>query len=180
MSVLLFCASSFAEEDEAAPEHEVAAEHSSESLERAGYTHLPNHFGGFLGASFHLGEDESGGAFTLGLEYARQISPLWAAIGYVELVSSNLERDVIVAVGGVLYPVGSLAVVLAAGAEGVSKDVEVHGAVETEEETELLLRFGLSYTFPVTSTASVGPAVLTDYAGDRWTLVAGLGFGVGF
>jgi len=136
-----------------------------------------NHFGGFLGASTHSDSKETG--FTLGLDYARQFTPRWAAIAYTELVSGESERNAILAVGAVFYPMNRVALVLAPGVEFVSKDVEHHGALEKEEETEFLMRFGIAYSFPL-GEASLGPVVFADRAGDRWTLAYGLGMVTGF
>jgi len=136
-----------------------------------------NHFGGFLGASTHSDNDETG--FTLGLEYARQFTPRWAVVAYTELVSGDLERDIILAVGAIFYPMRRLGLVVAPGVEFASKDVEHRGEVEKEDETEFLLRLGAGYGFPV-GQASLGPAVFVDWAGNRWTLVYGIGMVTGF
>lgn len=136
-----------------------------------------NHFGGFLGASTHSDNDETG--FTLGLEYARQFTPRWAVTAYTELVSGELERDVILAVGAIFYPMRRLGLVVAPGVELANKDVEHHGEVEREYENEFLLRLGAGYGFPV-GQASLGPAVFADWAGNRWTLVYGIGMVTGF
>ena len=69
-----------------------------------------NHFGGVAGVSTHHDTDDSG--TTLGLEYTRQFLPKWAITAYLELVSSKLERDIVVAVGGVFYPIRGLALSL--------------------------------------------------------------------
>jgi len=136
-----------------------------------------NHFGGFLGASTHSDTDETG--FTLGLEYARQFAPRWAVGAYTELVGGDLERDIILLVGAVFYPMPRLGLVVAPGVEFASKDVEHHGVVEKEDETEFLLRLGAAYGFPV-GQASLGPAVFVDWADKRWTLVYGIGMVTGF
>jgi len=138
----------------------------------------PNHFGGFLGATTHL-DDNDETAFTLGLEYARQISPRFAVAAYTEVASGSVERDIIVAVGGVFYPIHGLGLVVAPGVELVDKTVEHHGETTTEKETEFLLRFGVAYGFLVAGT-SLGPAVFADWARDRWTIVYGVGWTVGF
>lgn len=151
--------------------------HESAKHEPATHEYHANHFGGFMGGSTHLDTDESG--FTIGLEYARQFHLRWAVAAYTELVSGSGERDIIVAAGIVFYPLPRLGLVFAPGMEMVEKDVEVHGEVETENEKELLLRIGAGYGFPV-STASLGPAVFADYAGDRWTIGYGVTMVVGF
>jgi len=159
-------------------------EHEPDSISAAA-DHRPtehefhrNHFGGLIGVSTHLDNDDSG--FTLGLEYARQFSLHWALGAYTELVSSNLERDVILAVGGIFYPIRGVSLVVAPGVEFASKDVEHHGEVEQENETEFLLRLGAGYGFQVTSQAGLGPVLLFDRTGNRWTLVFALGMVVGF
>ena len=152
----------------------VSSEHEQDSrgtvAEHRGTEHEfhRNHFGGFLGASTHSDTDET--AFTLGLEYARQFTQRWAAITYIELVSSDLERDIILAVGAIFYPTRRLGLVV---------DVEHNGKVEKENEAEFLLRLGAAYGFPV-GQASLGPAVFVDWAGNRWTLVYGIGMVTGF
>ena len=131
----------------------------------------PNHFGGFLGLSARTGVDEL--APTLGLEYARVFSRHWAAVGYVELVSSQLERDIIVAVGGIYYPVRGLGIVAAVGAEG---------AEDENDETELafLMRAGIAYGFRLTEAAALGPTILADRVHGSTTFVFGLAMVVGF
>jgi len=152
--------------------HGTAVEHREEE-----HAFHRNHFGGFMGASTHSDTDET--AFTLGLEYARQFTQRWAAITYIELVSSDLERDIILAVGAIFYPTRRLGLVVAPGVESASKDVEHNGKVEKENEAEFLLRLGAAYGFPV-GQASLGPAVFVDWAGNRWTLVYGIGMVTGF
>jgi hypothetical protein len=136
-----------------------------------------NHFGGFLGFSTHSDNDET--AFTLGLEYARQFNPRWAVTAYTELVGGDLERDIILLVGAVFYPIPRLGLVVAPGIEIANKDVEHHGDVSKEDETEFLLRFGAGYSFPV-GQASLGPAVFVDTGDKRWTLVFGVTMVTGF
>ena len=137
-----------------------------------------NHFGGFVGVSTHHDTDDAGS--TLGLEYARVLSRRWAVTTYLELVSSSLERDVVLVVGGIYYPMRRVGLVLAVGGESVEKDVVVHGTTETESELELLIRAGIAYGFPLTPTAALGPALFVDRAGDRWTTVVGITMVVGF
>ncbi len=154
---------------------------ASESAPKVHETHEHefhrNHFGGFLGASTHSDNNETG--FTLGLDYVRQFTPRWAAIGYTELVSGDTERDIILAVGVIFYPTPRLGLVVAPGVEFVTKDIEHHGEVEKEEETELLWRFSAGYGFPV-GQASLGPIVFGDWAGNRWTIGYGIGMTTGF
>ena len=157
-------------------EHEPAAEpHEEHSAEHEFHR---NHFGGFLGTSIRHEADEA--AATLGLEYARQFTPHWSVTGYVELVSSNLERDIILLAGVGYYPVKRLALILAPGIEQASRDVEHNGEVKQEEELEFLLRVGAVYGFRLTPQASLGPTVFVDTAGDKVTTVLGLTMIVGF
>ena len=137
-----------------------------------------NHFGGFLGGSARSDVDEV--AATLGLEYTRQFSPHWGASAYVELVSSRLERDLVVAVGAAYYPIGALALTFAVGVENADKEVTHNGETETEEELALLVRVGVAYGFKVAPAASIAPTVFVDQVGDRTTFVFGLGMVVGF
>jgi hypothetical protein len=136
-----------------------------------------NHFGGFLGASTHTDTEETG--FTLGLDYVRQFTPRWAAIGYTELVSGDLERDIILAVGVVFYPTRRLGLVVAPGVELVTKSVEHHGELEMEDESEFLMRLSAAYGFPI-GQAAIGPVVFGDWAGNRWTIGYGIGMAAGF
>jgi len=156
---------------------EAAAENGSEGQETAEHEFHRNHFGGFLGASTHFDNDETG--FTLGLEYARQFTPRWAVTAYTELVSGELERDIIFAVGAIFYPMSRFGLVVAPGVELANRDVAHHGAVENEDETEFMLRLGAAYGFAV-GQASLGPAVFADWAGNRWTLVYGIAMVTGF
>jgi hypothetical protein len=156
---------------------EAASESEAKEHGKAEHGFHKNHFGGFLGASTHTDSNETG--FTLGLDYARQFNPRWAVIGYTELVSGDSERDIILAAGVIYYPVPRLALVVAPGVEFATKDVEHHGEIETEDETELLWRFSVAYGFPL-GEGSLGPVVFGDYAGNRWTIGYGLGMVTGF
>jgi hypothetical protein len=137
-----------------------------------------NHFGGLVGVSTHHDTDDSGP--TLGLEYARQFTPKWAITAYLEQVSSQLERDLIVAVGGIYYPIQRLGLILGPGFESVEKDVEVHGTVEQERELELIIRAGVAYVFELTPDAGIGPVLMVDRGRDRWTSLFAIGMAVGF
>jgi hypothetical protein len=137
-----------------------------------------NHFGGFLGVSTHSDLDEA--ALTLGLDYTRQFSPHWAVAVYTELVSSQLERDVILAVGGIFYPTPGLSLVLAAGVEAAAKEIDRNGEIEQENEFDFLLRVGAAYGFRLTAEAALAPTLLVDRVGDRTTFVIGLATVVGF
>ena len=157
-----------------------AQEHTSEGEEHA--SEEPefhrNHFGGFLGASRHSDVKES--APTLGLEYARVFSRHWAAVGYVEMVGGELERDFILILGAIFYPIRQMGIVLGPGIERASTSVEHGGEVEEESEYELIIRGGVAYGFKVAEVASLAPTVFVDWTDVRWTLVYGLGFVVGF
>jgi len=157
----------------AAQEHEAAEEHS---VDRGGMH--PNHFGGFLGLSARSDGGEA--ALTMGLEYARVFSRHWAAAAYVELVSSTLERDVIVALGGIYYPFSGLGLVLAFGAERAEAEVPEHGELVSETELEFLVRLGAGYGFRIAENAAVGPAVFVDRVPGRTTWVFGLSLLAGF
>ena len=157
-------------------EHESTSEpHEEHSAEHEFHS---NHFGGFLGTSIRHEADEA--AATLGLEYARQFTRHWSVVSYVELVSSNLERDIILLAGVGYYPVKRLALILAPGIEQASRDVEHNGEVEEEQELEFLVRVGAAYGFRLTPQASLGPTVFVDTAGGKVTTVLGLTMVVGF
>ncbi len=173
LSVLVF----LVPEATAGQEIEAATESAPKVHETHEHEFHVNHFSGFIGASTHTDTKETG--FTLGLDYARQFTPRWAAIGYTELVSGDNERDIILAIGAIFYPTPRLALVLAPGIEFVTKNVEHHGELEKEEETELLWRFSAAYGFPV-GQASLGPVVFGDWAGNRWTIGYGIGMTTGF
>jgi hypothetical protein len=136
-----------------------------------------NHFGGFVGASTHSDNDET--AFTLGLEYARQFSRHWAISGYVEQVSGALERDIILLAGVIFYPLPRLGIVAGPGFELADKQVDHHGEVEEEGETEWLFRVGAAYGFSL-GQAGIGPAVFIDWNETRWTAVYGISMVTGF
>ena len=174
MSTLWFLGAApvFGQGHEPGSKPETASEHSAE------HEFHRNHFGGLLGVSFHHDSDES--ALTLGLEYARQFTRHLAVGSYLELVSSDLERNVIVAIGVGYYPIKRLGLVLAPGVELATYEVEEHGEVKLEDESEFLLRLGIAYTVPLTSQASLGPAVFIDRAGDKWTTLVSLAMIVGF
>jgi hypothetical protein len=155
----------------AAQEHEQRDEHQTA---HAWHT---NHFGGMVGVSMREGQSA---ALTLGLEYTRQLSRHWGLTGYVELVSSQLERDVIVTVGAVYYPTRRLGLILAVGGEQADVSVVHQGVPTTETELALVVRTGAAYGFAITPEASLGPTVLVDFVGDTVTYVAGLAFVVGF
>ena len=139
----------------------------------------PNHFGGFIGFSTRSDVDEL--APTIGLEYARVLSRHWAVISYVELVSSQLERDMILAAGVAYYPrTIPVSLVLAVGVEGADKEVIENGEAETESELAFLVRVGISYAFSLTPTAALAPTFIVDQAEGRTTFVFGLGMAVGF
>ena len=157
--------------------HEAVPESAPSGHETAGHEFHRNHFGGFLGASTHTDNHETG--FTLGLDYVRQFTPRWAAIGYTELVSGDLERDIILAVGVIFYPAPRLGLVVAPGVEFVTKSVEHHGELEMEDESEFLMRLSVAYGFPV-GQAALGPVVFGDWAGNRWTIGYGIGMAAGF
>jgi hypothetical protein len=158
-------------------EHELDGQGAAADHRDAKHEFHRNHFGGFLGASTHSDNDETG--FTLGLEYARQFTPHWAAAAYTELVSGDLERDIIILAGAIFYPLDRLGLVAAPGVEFASKDVEHHGEVVNEDETEFLFRLGAAYGFPV-GQAALGPTVFADLASNRWTLVYGIAMVTGF
>jgi len=173
-ALMLFLISQPAMSQELDPEtHDTVAVHEGTEHE----LHR-NHFGGFVGVSTHHDTDDAG--FTLGLEYARVLSRRWAVVTYLELVSSQLERDVVLVVGGAYYPIRRVGVILAVGGESVEKDVVVHGTTETESELELLIRAGIAYGFSLTPAAALGPTLFVDHAGDRWTTVVGISMVVGF
>lgn len=153
-------------------------EHSTGTEESAEAEYHPNHFGGLLAVSKRSGDDEA--APTLGLEYTRQFSPHWGVTGYIELVSSELERDLIVTVGAAYYPIAHLAFVLAVGGELAEVDAVHQGVPTTETELALLVRTGVTYGFRITPEASIGPSLLVDFVDDRVTFVLGLAFVVGF
>jgi hypothetical protein len=171
--VLVLAVPAAADQEEKASEESVSEKHGAKE-----HTYHKNHFGGFLGASTHL-DDEEETAFTLGLDYARQFHPRWAVLLFTELSSSRIERDTIVGAGAIFYPMARLALIAGPGVELVSEDVEHHGEIENEKESEFLVRLGATYGFPV-GEAKLGPTVFADWAGDRWTIVYGIVMVTGF
>lgn len=160
-------------------EHEVDPQSSVAEHQGTVHEFHRNHFGGLAGVSVHHDADDHP-AVTLGLEYARQFSPKWAIAGYLELVSSNIERDIVVVVGGIFYPMRRLSLFLGPGLEWVEKEVEVHGEVEQEKELELILRAGIGYGFQLTPNAAIGPVLMVDRGSDRWTSLYAITMVVGF
>ena len=146
--------------------------------ETAQHEFHPNHFGGLVGVTTHHNINDSG--LTVGLEYARQFSKRWAVTSYLELVSSDLERDVVLAIGAAYYPFDRVALILAGGAESATRSIEEHGEVAQETELAFILRTGIGYSFPLTPEATAGPILLVDHARDRWTTLFALGMIVGF
>ena len=161
-----------------AQEHESESDRPSRAERHEDHGFHRNHFGGVVGVTTHHDSGESG--LTLGLDYARQMTRHWAFAGYIELVSSDLERDLILAVGATYYPMRGLSLVVAPGIESAKRDVEVGGEVRIEDEFDFMLRFGISYVARLTDEAGLGPVLLVDWAGDRWTSVFGLAMVVGF
>ena len=159
---------------EAAPESDLGAEETEgEELE-----YHRNHFGGFFGGSTRMDGGET--AVTMGLEYARQFHPRWAVASYLEVISSQLERDLVFIVTGVFYPIPRLGLALGPGFEAADRVVDEDGEIAEENELELLMRAGVGYGFALTETAALGPAVLADFTRHRVTLVYGLSMVVGF
>lgn len=150
---------------------------AEEAHEPAVHEYHVNHFGGVVGGATHLDTNESG--LSIGLEYARQFNPRWAAVSYLELTSGTGERDVIISAGVIFYPTPRLGLIFGPGIELVEKDVNHHGEIVTESEAELMWRIGAGYGFPL-GEASIGPAFFADYAGDRWTIVYGIAMVTGF
>jgi len=143
------------------------------------HTLHPNHFGGLLAVSGRSDIDEL--APTIGLEYARVFARHWAVVTYVELVSSQLERDIILAAGVAYYPrIIPVSLGLALGIEGYDEEVVHGGMTETESGVALLVRMSLAYAISLTPTAALAPTIMIDQAQSRTTVVIGLGMAVGF
>lgn len=159
-------------------EHDSDPESSPGEHPAADHEYHRNHFGGLVGVSKYSNADNA--AFTLGLEYARQFATRWAAVVYLESVSSNLERDVVVAAGIAFYPIPRMGIIVAPAVETVEKEKVVHGETETEKELGFLLRLGAGYGFPLTPQAALGPIVFVDHADERWTTILGVVMVVGF
>ena len=148
----------------------------SEGAEEHGYH--KNHGAAFLGATTHLDPGDTG--FTIGVEYARQFSRLLAVAVTVEMASSSLERDIILALPVILYPWRGLALTLGPGVEAATEEEEHGEEIKEVTKAEFLMRFGLGYWFALNQTVAASPAVFADVAGGRWSLVYGIVFGVGF
>lgn len=172
-SVLVFVATAAT----AASNTESSAEAASEGHAKAEHEYHENHFGGFLGASTDTETNETG--FTLGLDYARQFHTHWNVVGYIEQVSGDRAREVIVAFGVTYYVTRRLALVLAPGVEFASEGVDHDGQIEVEDETEFLGRLSAAYRLPL-GKGALGPVVFADYAGNSWSIGYGLGMMTGF
>ena len=141
--------------------------------------HHKNHFGGMVGVTTHHDANDSG--FTLGLEYGRVLRERMVLAAYLEMVDSDLERDVIVAAGFGYYVTSSWSLILALGAEQALKEhVDENDEIERENEFNFMIRIGTGYVWPVTETATIGPVIMVDHAGDRVSSVVSVGFVVGF
>jgi hypothetical protein len=92
----------------------------------------------------------------------------------VESVSSNIERDVIVAAAAIFYVMPRWSVLLGPGIESAATEDTVNGETEKESELQLMLRAGTGYGFPLAPSAALGPALFIDWVPDRWTVVLGL------
>jgi hypothetical protein len=94
--------------------------------------------------------------------------------------SSKIERDIILLLPIIIYPVGRFGLLVAPAVEFASVAEEHGDSVVEETELEFLLRFGASYGFQVNETLAIGPLISADVTNGRWTLVYGVAFGVGF
>jgi hypothetical protein len=155
-----------------AQEHEEAgqgaAQHGEEHRNK-------NAVGLFLGASTHLDTDDTG--FTVGADYERLIGYPWGAGLIVDFASSNIERDFIVAVPLYFHALHWLRLSAAPGLEVAGHSEEGH---EAEVEREFLLRVGAEGEIELATQLGLAAAFKVDWAGDRWTLVYGLGLVVAF
>ena len=83
------------------PLNSLHAQEHGEAAAASGHEYHKNHGATFLGATTHLDDDDTG--FTIGAEYARRRGLL--GVGFmVEMASSRIERDIIIAVPVFLYP----------------------------------------------------------------------------
>ena len=145
-----------------------------EAVEAAEYRHAVSLF---AGAATHTERNDTGGA--IGLSYAYLIAPKWAVGVKAEYASSRLERDVLIMVGVAYEAAERLELAAAIGGERVEKDEVEHGEVHQVEETEVLLRLGIAYIFPLSHRVTLLPEFNTDIGGSRVTLVYGLVLSVG-
>lgn len=143
--------------------------------EEAGQHHLKNGVGLFLGASTHLDTDDTG--FTVGADYERVIVYPWGVGLIVDFASSAIERDFIVAVPLYFHLLGRFRLSAAPGLEVAGHSEEGH---EAEVHNEFLLRVGAEGEIALVKDMALAGLFKVDWAGDRWTLVYGLGLMVGF
>jgi hypothetical protein len=147
-----------------AQEHEEARQH-----------HLKNAVGLFLGASTHLDTDDTG--FTAGADYERLVVYPWGVGLIVDFASSAIERDFIVAVPLYFHPTHWLRLSAAPGLEVAGHSEPGH---EAEIHNEFLVRAGGEGEMELAPDFALAAAFKVDWAGDRWTLVYGLGLVVAF
>ena len=152
---------------------ETPAEHADHA-EAMAFRHYVTFFGGL---ATHLDEGNTGGA--MGVSYAYKLSHRWAIGLKLEYVTSSIERDVVVLVGGTFEPIERLEIAVAVGSEQSEKEVVEHGTTERERESEALLRLGVAYGFPIREGVYLAPEFNTDITESRVTLVYGLAFSVG-
>lgn len=139
-----------------------------------------NHMGAFFGASTHLDTDDKEAVPTLGVDYVRVLSPHFGVGGYVEMLSTSSERNIIILAGVTYYPTPLVALSAGPGIEMVDADVEEEGVIKTESEEAFLFRFGAAWGFRIGKQAALAPTVFADVSKDRWTVVYGVTWAVAY
>jgi hypothetical protein len=157
----------------AGSESQTAADHGDGEH----HTHH-NHVSVFLGGSTHLNNGDT--AVTVGAEYMRILSPRWVVTLTGESAASDIERDLILIAGGGYRIIPALTGLFGLGVEWADREKVHEGHEETEQETELLVRFGALYDIPLTPRWLLAPQFFADWTEHTWTLVYGVSVGYGF
>lgn len=139
-----------------------------------------NHMGAFLGVSTHLDTDDKEAVPTLGVDYVRVLNPRFGVGGYVEMLSTSSERNIILLAGATFYPKPLVALSAGPGVELVDKEVEEEGVIRTESEEAFVFRIGAAWGFRIAPQSALAPTVFADVTKDRWTVVYGVTWAVAY
>ena len=131
----------------------------------------------FLGGATHLGSDDDPNetGFSLGVEYERRLTSRLKLGLLAEYALTDTERNYIAALPLFAHLTERLVLVAAPGIEWAVEDE----GTETHEEADLLMRFGTIYEVEINNWV-FAPQVHGDLVSGHWTLVYGLGLGIGF
>ncbi|HXV77433.1 MAG TPA: hypothetical protein VD788_14035 [Candidatus Polarisedimenticolaceae bacterium] len=122
----------------------------------------------FLGVTDDRGMD----AFTWGLEYPYQFTDRVAGGAFFDKTEGDLRMSVL---GGAFYykPLPRLALMIGPAVERLEPMPDGGHGENAETETELLLRVGVLYGFPVAARVSILPALYADFVDGETVWVGG-------